>query len=81
MTLNFGFTADASEEDRQRLILAIQAKGARAVVPLFASEKNPELARLHTAETDDRHTLELLRYLNSSPSIQFAEREVKRKLT
>ena len=80
MKLNFQFKPEANQEDQQRVVAELKAAGARTVAPLFAGETDPQLALLHVVDADDVHQDKLLQQLNSCSCVQFAEREVKRKL-
>ena len=80
MKLHFQFKPEANQTDQKRLAGELKAAGARTVEPLFAGETDPQLALLQVVEADDPHEDKLLRHLNASSCVQFAEREVKRKL-
>ena len=80
MKLHFQFKRETRPADQQRLVTELKAAGARTVEPLFAGETDPQLALLHVVEAADPHEEALLRQLNASACVEFAEREVKRKL-
>ena len=80
MKLRFQFSAASVQASRDQLVKELEAKGARAVGPLFANQTDPELALLQVLDTRKEKAEELLRHLRASTCVQFAEGEVKRRL-
>jgi len=81
MKLQFKFATGVKQSGRQHLIEELAKRGAHRVRPLFPGECDPELASLFIADVKDEKTgSEMLKYLQSSKVIEFAEPEVRRKL-
>jgi hypothetical protein len=81
MKLQFKFREGTVEAARRKVISALAARGARGVRPLFPGERDKELATLYVVECKDPASGEqLLKLLNASRAVEFAEVELRRKL-
>ena len=80
MKVRFQFTTGSTEDSRRALVSELVAKGARGVGPLFSGEQDPELAALQVLNAGDKEVEHLIQHLKSSDCVQFAERELVRKI-
>lgn len=81
MKLQFKFREKAAEPDRQKVIGALAAHGATGVRRLFPGEADKELAALYVVDCKDKGSAQrLLKLLNASRVVEFAEFELRRKL-
>ena len=78
--IQFKFRPDATEQARRKALMQLQKSGV-TFQPIFPGETDPELASMFAADLDDpKAEAELLRSLNASKLIAFAESAVRRKL-
>lgn len=80
MKLQFKFRDEASTEARERLIASLSDDGADKVEPIFPDADEGDLAALYSALVDDRRFKKLLRRLERSEAIEFAEPQPERHL-
>ncbi len=81
MKLQFKFTEKAAEPARKKVIGALAANGAMGVRRLFPGESDKELAALYVVDCKDKASGQrLLKLLNASKVVEFAEFELHRKL-
>ena len=79
--LRFKFREGTTSDDRQELIAKLEDGGADRVEPLFPDARDEELATLYSALIgEDRQRANLLRLLERSRTVEFAEAEADRRL-
>ncbi|MBI3049164.1 MAG: hypothetical protein HYY76_12730 [Acidobacteria bacterium] len=78
--LQFKFREEAAPKARRRLIQALDRNGARKVRRLFPNESDAALAGLYVADVSDAAAARLLKLLQGSKDVEFAEGEIRRKL-
>jgi hypothetical protein len=77
----FKFRATAGAVQRRQLIHELGEQGAGAVRRLFPGDDDPELSALYVLDVaSEAEGRRLLRLLNASKAVEFAEPEVRRKL-
>ncbi len=81
MKLQFKFREKAAKAAREKVIGALAAQGATDVRPLFPDETDAELTTLYVVDCKDKASGQrLLKLLNASKAVEFAEGELRRKL-
>jgi hypothetical protein len=79
--INFKFHKHATPASRNAVLSELKSHGATAVRPLFPEALDQELATMYIAETaDDASSQLLIKHLNGSKAIDFAEPQARRKL-
>ena len=81
MKLEFKFKEGVRPKARRKLAADLVDRGAHAVHPLFPGEKDPELGALYLVDCTSREkALQLLRMLQETEDVEFAEEGVSRRL-
>ncbi len=79
--VQFKFHEDTTSDDRRELIAKLEDGGADRVEALFPDAPDEELATIYTVLIgEDRQCAKLLRLLNRSRQVEFAEAEPDRRL-
>lgn len=79
--IRFKLQTDTDPDERERVLESLLSEGACEVQPMFEGERDADLASLFVADCeDDRAADSLLEFLRRSPSVEFGEPDVKRKL-
>jgi isopropylmalate/homocitrate/citramalate synthase len=79
--VRFKFRDDTSSDERRDLITKLEDVGADNVEALFPGAPEEELATLYRALVgDDRNVAKLIRLLERSREVEFAEPETDRRL-
>jgi hypothetical protein len=79
MKLQLKFKEDASEEQREQVIVGLSAKGATAV-PLFPGTTDRVRGSLYIVDLNGSRETQFLTFLDRADVVEFAEPEVRRKL-
>jgi hypothetical protein len=80
-TVRFKFREGTSSDERRDLIAKLEQAGADRVEPVFPDASDEELATLYSALIgEDRQRANLLRLLERSRTVEFAEAEADRRL-
>ena len=77
MPIRFKFREDAKPGERKRILDRLKKLGAESVTPMFPDDDDPELASMYKADCDDA---KIVKALEKDASIEFAERDARRKL-
>jgi hypothetical protein len=80
MLVQFMFSPIANDAVRKQVITTLTQLGALRVRPAFPEAANNKLKRVYSADVADGHEPELLRVLNRSEAVDFAEVEAPRWL-
>jgi hypothetical protein len=80
MLVQFMFSPIASDAVRKQVIATLTRLGALKVCPAFPDAASGKLERVYSADVADGHEPELLRALNRSEAVDFAEVEAPRWL-
>jgi hypothetical protein len=80
MKLQVKFKEDVSAAQVDEVLGALTDGGADDVRPLFPRASDPELGSLYVVEINGATRNRLLRLLDRSDAVEFAEPEVRRKL-
>lgn len=80
MRLLFKFKESAPPGERERVLTRLRKHGAEAVEPLFLEVGDDELASMFVIDTADDAADRLLARLRDDGAIEYAERDVRRKL-
>ena len=81
MKLQFKFRETTAQADRIKVFNNLDKHGAINVRPLFPDADDAELAALYVVDyKDELAGQQLLKLLNASTAVEFAEREARRKL-
>jgi MoxR-like ATPase len=78
--LQVKFRQGASHDRVEEVLGALVERGADDVSPLFPGSGDPELGALYVVETNGACRDRLLRLLERSDVVEFAEPEARRKL-
>lgn len=78
--VHFKFRQGADADTQRELIARLRSMGARAVRPLFAKEKDPELAALYRLTCDEAVRARILAALQRDDVVEFAETPPTRRL-
>ena len=80
MKLQFKFREDTPSTAREALASELCDEGAVRVRRLFPQEEDGELAALHVVEVaEDQTARRLIKMLEQSPAVEFAETEAPRR--
>jgi hypothetical protein len=77
--LQLKFHDDVSPHERERVIGAAIAQGARAVRPLFPGARSALRASMFVVDCEDDGEAALLRQLDADGAVEYAEREARRR--
>jgi hypothetical protein len=81
LKLQFKFREDSARAARRELIDKLSTKGASGVHRLFPRERDSELSSLYVVDVREQKTVRrLLRLLQQSELVEFAENEARRRL-
>lgn len=80
MTLQLKFKEGASPAQRCQVVDHLAAHGAAEVRPLFPDATDSIRSSLYIVRMSDGDEEPLLQFLNKAAAVEFAEREVRRKL-